>query len=91
MHAGIPQICVDYPAYKEINEQFKVAVLVNDLSSEALASAINNLLHNKDLQTELRENCAVAKKLFNWQAEEKKLVDFYASVFSPVLLANSIK
>ena len=91
MHAGIPQICVDYPAYKEINTQFKVAVLVNDLSSEALATAINNLLHNNDLQTELRENCEIAKKLFNWQAEEKKLVNFYDSVFSAVPFTNSVK
>src|SRR5688500_1048454 len=72
MHAGIPQICVDYPAYREINDQFKIAVLITDLSSPSLAAAINSLLRNPDLQSELRENCQKAKKLFNWQSEEKK-------------------
>lgn len=81
MHAGIPQICVDYPAYREINDQFKIAVLISDLSSPSLAATINNLLRNPELQTEIRENCQKAKKLFNWQSEEEKLLNFYGSVF----------
>ena len=81
IHAGIPQICVGYPAYDEINQQFKVAVLVNDLSPIALAKAINDLAKNQELQKELRQNCLRARQVFNWQIEEKKLVSFYQSVF----------
>lgn len=84
MHAGIPQVCVDYPAYQEINEQYKVAVLIKDLSPEFLASVINGILPDKKLQTELRQNCLQARKVFNWQAEEKTLINFYQSVFQTV-------
>jgi len=83
IHAGIPQLCVDYPAYREINEQHRVAVLINDLSPESIANTINNLLQDKELQKELRENCVKAREVYNWQSEEKLLIKFYDSIFAP--------
>lgn len=81
MHAGIPQLCVNYPAYKEINKQFEIALLIDDLSPEAIASAINSLLSNEVLQTTMRKNCKAAKEVYNWQNEEKKLLNFYNNIF----------
>jgi glycosyltransferase involved in cell wall biosynthesis len=84
LHAGLPQICVDYPAYKEINNLCKVAVLVKSLQPESLAEAMNELLNNDDLYRELQQNCLKARALYNWQQEEKKLLAFYQSII-PVL------
>jgi glycosyltransferase involved in cell wall biosynthesis len=81
MHAGIPQLCVDYPAYREINEQYKVAVLITDLSAECIANTINEMLQNKVLQAELRANCLKAREVYNWQYEEKLLAGLYYSIF----------
>jgi len=83
LHAGIPQLCVDYPVYKEINEQHEIALLVNDISINNLASQLNNLLHNEVLYKHLQQNCVKARETLNWQIEEKKLVQFYNE-----LLAN---
>ena len=80
MHAGIPQLCVDYPAYREINQEYKVAVLTKNLSPAGLASEINQLLKNKILQEELKINTLKAREVFNWQNEEKKLLQFYKSI-----------
>jgi glycosyltransferase involved in cell wall biosynthesis len=82
MHACIPQLCVDYPAYREINERFRVAVLLNDLSSEAIAESLNNLLDNDVLYQEIQQACSKARQIYNWQEEEKKLLAFYSRVFS---------
>lgn len=82
MHAGIPQICVDYPAYNEINNQYKIALMVNDLAPQALARSINDLLANKELQNELRKNCLLAREIYCWQKEEEKLVSLYRAVFA---------
>lgn len=76
-HAGIPQLCVDYPVYRSINQQFEVAVLVNDLSPENIAASINVFLLDEDAQQRIRTNCAAALKQLNWQAEEQKLIQFY--------------
>ncbi len=81
IQAGIPQVCVNYPVYQKINEQFEVAVLIDDLSSTAIADAINLLLNDEALQKRLRANCMAARQVYNWQNEEKKLIEFYHQIF----------
>jgi glycosyltransferase involved in cell wall biosynthesis len=82
IQAGIPQLCVDYPVYKEINGQYRVALLVDDLSPENLAASLNNLLDNDVLYQELQENCFRARTIYNWQNEEKYLLDFYQQILN---------
>ncbi len=77
MHAGIPQLCIDFPAYREINDQFEVAILIGDLTSENIARQLNILLEDKVLYKRLQHNCMKAKEIFSWQNEEKKLISFY--------------
>ena len=81
LHAGVPQLCVNYPVYKEINEQRAVAVLINDISSSNLAAQLNNLLHNEVLYTELQQNCIKVRETLNWQTEQKRLLEFYNNLF----------
>lgn len=80
IHAGIPQLCADYPAYREINNLYEIAVLVKDLSSENIARQLNELLSNKAVYNRLASNCALAKQAFNWQQEAKKLVGLYKKI-----------
>jgi glycosyltransferase involved in cell wall biosynthesis len=81
LHAGVPQIAMNFPEYIKINRQFEVAVLMDDLNPERIANAVNNLLHNTVTYQRLRQNCLKARQVLNWQQEEKKLLDFYQSVF----------
>ena len=81
MHAGLPQLCVDFPAYREINEEFEFAVLMCDLSPENIARQINILLEDEDLYRRLQRNCMSSRKVFNWQNEEVKLIHFYKKLF----------
>ncbi len=82
IHAGLPQVTVNYPEYQKINSQFEVAVLLPDISPRQIAEALNNLLADDVLYQRLKENCVKAKQVLNWQREEKKLLAFYQSVFS---------
>lgn len=77
LHAGIPQLCVDYPVYREINKANPFAVLVKDLSAGNLAAELNNLLSNEVLYRSLQQNCLQARLKYNWQEEEKILIPFY--------------
>nr|MBC7612354.1 glycosyltransferase [Pseudopedobacter sp.] len=81
MHAGIPQLCADFIEYRQINEQFEVAVLCN-CHTEEIANKINNLLVNKKLYNLLKHNCAKAARVYNLQQEEKKIIQIYQSLFS---------
>jgi glycosyltransferase involved in cell wall biosynthesis len=82
MQAGLPQVSMNFPEYRAINNEHEVAVLIDDLSTESVAATINSLLRNKPLQNKLRENCLRARKIYNWQNEEKKLADFYGRIFN---------
>lgn len=81
IHNGIPQVTMNFPEYKNINDEFEVAVLINDLSKTSIENAIMSLLLNKKLYEKLKENCAAASKKLNWQQEEKTLLAFYKNIF----------
>jgi glycosyltransferase involved in cell wall biosynthesis len=77
IHAGIPQLCVDFPVYRKINNKYPVALLVEDLSAENLAMQLNRLLNEADLYFQLQGNCIKAREEFTWEKEEQKLLAFY--------------
>lgn len=82
IHAGLPQVTVNYPEYRQLNNLYEVALLLDDLSPQSVARALNNLLADTVLYGKLRENCLRARQALNWQEEEKKLLSFYQTVFS---------
>ncbi|GAC1450645.1 MAG: glycosyltransferase [Chitinophagaceae bacterium] len=84
MHAGTPQLCVNYPAYEEINNQLQIAVVTEDLSPENIAHQINGLLNNKTLYAQLRNNCLVLRQEINWEKEKQVLILFYRKIFETV-------
>lgn len=82
IHAGIPQVTMNYPEYKKINDQFKIAELINDLDPATITNAINKLLNDKELYAQLTQNCQKAKQELNWQNEKDKLLNFYQELFN---------
>ncbi|MBI2730231.1 MAG: glycosyltransferase [Sphingobacteriales bacterium] len=80
IHAEVPQLCAAYPAYRTINDQFEVALLIDDLSVENIAQKLNLLLNDSVLYQRLKQNCASTKKQLNWEEEEKKLIVFYKNL-----------
>lgn len=80
IHGGTPQVCVDYPVYRELNEQYNIALLVDDLSPENLSGNINRLLSDQATWDRLHRNCITAAAALNWQEEEKVLLTFYRNL-----------
>lgn len=77
MHYAIPQLCVNYPEYKHVNQQFEVAALIDDTSPEAIAQTLQKLISDKTYYQHLRQQCILARETYCWQAEEKRLIAFY--------------
>ena len=77
MHAGVPQIAVGYPAYREINNSCPIAVLIDEPGIREISEALNQLLNNTQLYQTLLTNCRQARLRYNWQEEEQKLVLVY--------------
>ncbi len=82
IHAEIPQVTMNYPEYRRINDQSRIAELIDDLDPATISIAINKLLQDKDLYLQLKQNCLKAKQELNWQKEKTKLIHFYGQLFN---------
>jgi len=78
--AGIPQVCVDFPEYRKINDEFDVALMIGNTETNTIVSAMNNLLHDDVLYERLRQNCLKAREALNWEHEEIKLKAFWKNI-----------
>jgi hypothetical protein len=80
VQAGVPQLCIDFPEYRVLNEQHQVAELVPDLAPATLAAGLARLLPGGQPGAhyqQLAANCRQARTEWNWQQEEKVLVSLY--------------
>ncbi|MES2388859.1 MAG: glycosyltransferase [Bacteroidota bacterium] len=80
MHAGIPQICSNFPEYQVINANRQVALLC-ELSAASVEDAIRKLLEDPNLKRRLRNNALAMRNEYNWQKEGHALVDVWDKVF----------
>ncbi len=82
MHACVPQLAGAYPEYQAINSRFEVATLLSQITPESIAEALNRLLEDAAYADRLRQNCLAAREIYNWQAEEARLLKVWENVFS---------
>ncbi|MFK8101418.1 MAG: glycosyltransferase [Saprospiraceae bacterium] len=82
IQAELPAIHMNFPEYQKINAEYEVAILVDDLSEEALCAAIQKLLQDVNLYQTLKTNCQKAKIEYTWEKEARRLVAFYQNVFA---------
>jgi len=81
IHAGIPQVTMDFPEYRFVNDRYPIGLLIPDIGEKKIAEALNNLLKNDVLYGMFKENCQQARLAYNWQEEEKALLRFYQKIF----------
>jgi glycosyltransferase involved in cell wall biosynthesis len=79
MMAGIPQVTINFPEYKHLNDEYSFALLV-DLKHEEIVKAFNRLLNEPELYNQMKQNALKAREVFNWEKESEILVDFYKRV-----------
>ena len=77
IHHGLPQVTMDFPEYRKINDQFEVAILIKNLDDNSVSEAINQLLNNEGFYQKLQQNCLAAREKYCWQKEEIKLNNLY--------------
>jgi glycosyltransferase involved in cell wall biosynthesis len=83
VQAGVPQLCIDFPEYRALNARHEVAELVPDLAPATLVAALARLLPGGrpgPRYHHLAANCRRARAEWNWQQEEKTLVELYRNL-----------
>jgi glycosyltransferase involved in cell wall biosynthesis len=78
MSAGLPVIASDFPLWRQIIDGAKCGILVNPGKPKEIAKAVDWLCDNPKEAMEMGENGRRAVvDLFNWENEEKKLLNLY--------------
>ncbi len=80
IRAGIPQLCMDFPEYRAINERWEVAVLLPRAEPEAIRRAVRELLQDPERYRRLQANCLEAREALCWERVEPELLAFYQRV-----------
>ena len=74
MHAGVPSICMNFPEYKKVNQEFHVAVLIDELGISSILSAISYVENHYEKMTSA---CTLASVDYCWNTEREKLISLY--------------
>jgi glycosyltransferase involved in cell wall biosynthesis len=75
--AGIPSLLSDLPAIKKINDEYKIGKLIpNNSNPEKIADAIKEILMEQNYK-EYVENCGIASKVFNYESQEKTILNIF--------------
>jgi glycosyltransferase involved in cell wall biosynthesis len=77
IHAGLPQVTMDYPEYRRVQESYEVAVLIPEVRMDLIVGAVKSLVGNPELYARLKANCALARLEFNWQREAPVVLEIY--------------
>ena len=79
IEAGLPQITYRYPEYESINEQYPVARLLDETDPKSISKVVNELMSDSEKRDRMKKACLLAREVFCWENEEKKLLSIYKS------------
>lgn len=79
MNFGLPFICTDFRLWKQIVEkEEKCGICVNPYSQEEMTRAIEYMINHPEERRQMGLNSRKAAEVkYNWESQEKLLVDFY--------------
>lgn len=81
MMAGLPVICTDFILWKEVVERNNCGICVNPNNINEISDAINYLINNPNIAKQMGENGRrIVQEKYNWEYEEKKLLEIYKSI-----------
>lgn len=80
VNAGIPVIMSNVDEHILINNEYKIGIVLDEITPQTVAESINSLVDNDELYNELSNNCLKAAKILNWNAQEKTIKTIYDEV-----------
>jgi glycosyltransferase involved in cell wall biosynthesis len=79
VHAGIPQVCIDFPEYRSLMDEYRVGVACS-IGKDDVHRALDALKNSKG-HSDMKAEAVKARQVWNWQEEEKHLIRLYERLF----------
>lgn len=80
VEAELPSVINEFPEYIEHCKEFSVGILVPH-ENQKIAEAIVSLMENDEVYLEKKNQCALARKMWNWDMEKQILMDLYQEFY----------
>ena len=77
IHAELPIVSGNLIEINTIVKEFKIGVVVGSYVPKEIAKAIQHLLNDESLRSEIKKNQRKAKEVLCWEKEEKKLDQYF--------------
>jgi len=77
IHGGLPVIVPDYPFLRKFVTENDVGLLLEEIKPEHISAKIHELLKDENRYREMKKNTKEAREKYNWEKEEKKLINLY--------------
>jgi len=75
--AGTPQVVSNLVERARIVRQYQVGVVADEISTDAIVKAVQQLQNNPEFYAQCKENCKKAAQELTWENEEKVLQEIY--------------
>ena len=79
VHAGIPQICIDFPEYRKLMQEHEVGLLTG-IAKKDIHAALDEM-KSPAAQARFSAAAAQAREVWNWQEESRHLLVLYKGLF----------
>ena len=81
MAAGLPMVVSDFSFWRKIIGEYKCAIFVDPLDSEAIANAMDWIFSNPNEAKEMgQRGLKAVKEKYNWQQQELVLLELYENL-----------
>jgi glycosyltransferase involved in cell wall biosynthesis len=81
MLAGLPVICTDFILWKEVVEKNNCGICLNPRNINEIVNAVKYLSENPIIAKQMGQNGRkIVMEKYNWECEEKKLIEVYQSL-----------
>lgn len=81
IQAGVPQVMMNFPEQLALNKEKPFGIAIENLEEETILFAINELLNNSELYTQLQNNCLTLAEELTWENESNTLLKLYDQLF----------
>lgn len=80
VQAAVPVLTMDFPEYRALNDSHEVAILLKELTPQALSKVIQDLMADPTQYKKMQQNCLSAREVWNWDLEQKALLEIWQKV-----------
>ncbi|MGE8206960.1 glycosyltransferase [Heyndrickxia sp. NPDC080065] len=75
--AGVPVVACQFPEIKRVVEGDETGICVDSHDYREIARGVNELLSNPEKYMNMRKNCKIASRKYNWEKEKHYLTSVY--------------